>query len=44
MLHRKEVHVNEELYFKGAFTEVDGNINLDINNLNTSCITLKNNN
>lgn len=35
--------MNEELYFKDAFTEVDGNINLDINNLNASCITSKNN-
>ena len=35
--------MNEELYFKDAFTEVDGNINLDINNLNANCITSKNN-
>lgn len=35
--------MNEELYFKDAFTEVDGNINLDVNNLNTNCITSKNN-
>lgn len=35
--------MNEELYFKDAFTEVDGNINLDINNLNVNCITSKNN-
>lgn len=35
--------MNEELYFKDAFTEIDGNINLDINNLNTNCITSKNN-
>lgn len=34
--------MNEEL-FKDAFTEVDGNINLDINNLNVNCITSKNN-
>ena len=44
MLLREVVHMNEELYFKDAFTEVDGTINLDINNLNTSCITSKNNN
>lgn len=35
--------MNEELYFKDAFTEVDGNINLDVNNLNANCITSKNN-
>lgn len=44
MLLREEVHMNKELYFKDAFAEVDGNINLDINNVNASCITLKNNN
>ena len=35
--------MNEELYFKDAFTEVDGSINLEVNNLKTNCITSNNN-
>ena len=35
--------MNEELYFKDAFTEVDGSINIDVNSLNTNCITSNNN-
>lgn len=36
--------MNEELYFKDAFTEVDGSINLEVNNLKANCITSNNNN
>lgn len=35
--------MNEELYFKDAFTEVDGSINLEVNNLKANCITSNNN-
>ncbi len=34
--------MNDEAY-KSAFTEVDGNINIDANNINVNCITSKNN-
>ena len=43
MLLRKEAYMNEELYFKDAFTEVDGSINLEVNNLKANCITSNNN-
>jgi hypothetical protein len=36
--------MNEELYFKDAFTEVDGSINLEVNNLKANCITSNSNN
>ena len=36
--------MTEELYFKDAFTEVDGSINLEVNNLKANCITSNNNN
>lgn len=35
--------MNEELYFKDAFTEVDGSINLEVNNLKANCIASNNN-
>lgn len=35
--------MNDELYFKDAFTETDGEINFDGNNININCITSKNN-
>ena len=43
MLPIKDVIRNEELYFKDAFTEVDGDMNFDGNNININCITSKNN-
>lgn len=33
----------DDLYFKDCFTEVNDDINLDVNNLNVSCITSRNN-
>lgn len=36
--------MNEDLYFKDAFTKDGDDINIEVNNLTTNCITNKNNN